>query len=217
MLQKCYIESMRRDVLHSIILVLAIAFSFLFARSPLAIYDLQLAAILFITLFLLKRFVKTNRAFEAIIFTIIVFVIVNTTGGLQSQFFFLIYFLLFALSLLLEPIETIIATLTAILFYLIYLPQNNLLENLIPLISLALLTPFAMFMGQEFLKNENLKVKNAKEHENTFLFLSLLFKNHLKNIRQSLENFMGDKELGEIKQSTNNMEKLIEKFEQENA
>lgn len=199
---------MKRELLHSIILVLAIAFSFLFAKSPYAQYDLQLAATLFITLFLVKRFVRSTRVFEATIFTLIVFIIVNTTGGLQSQFFFLTYFLLFALSLLLEPVESIITTLTAILFFLIYFPQNYTFDSLIPLLSMALLTPFAMFMGQEFIKSE----KNKKD---TFLFLSLLMKNNLKSIKESIENFMGDKELGEIKKSTRNMEKLIEKFEKE--
>lgn len=206
---------MRREVLHSVILVLAIAFAFLFAKSPFAVYDLQLAAILFITLFLVKRFVRTTRVFEAIIFTLIVFIIVNTTGGLDSQFFFLTYFLLFALSLLLEPIESIITTLTAILFFLIYFPQNKPFESMIPLISMALLTPFAMFMGQEYIKSEKLRAKNEEDKKNTFLFLSLLLKNHLKSIREAIENFMGDKELGEIKKSTRNMEKLIEKFEKE--
>ncbi len=210
MLQKCYIESMGRKILHSVILVLAIAFAFLFAKSQFAIYDLQLAAVLFITLFLVKRFVKTTRVFEATIFTLIIFIIVNTTGGLESQFFFLIYFLLFAVALLLEPVEAIITTLTAILFYFIYLPQNSGFDQIIPLISLALLTPFAMFMGQEHLKNEKTQV-------DTFLFLSLLIKNHLKSIKEAVENFMGDKELSEIKKSTRNMEKLIEKFEKENA
>lgn len=199
---------MKRELLHSIILVLAIAFSFLFAKSPYAQYDLQLAAALFITLFLVKRFVKSARVFEATIFTLIVFIIVNTTGGLESQFFFLTYFLLFALSLLLEPVESIITTLTAILFFLIYFPQNYTFDNLIPLLSMALLTPFAMFMGQVYIKNE----KNKKD---TFLFLSLLMKNNLKSIRESIENFMGDKELGEIKKATRNMEKMIEKFEKE--
>lgn len=206
---------MRREVLHSVILVLAIAFAFLFAKSPFAVYDLQLAAILFITLFLVKRFVRTTRVFEAIIFTLIVFIIVNTTGGLDSQFFFLTYFLLFALSLLLEPVESIITTLTAILFFLIYFPQDKPFDRMIPLLSLALLTPFAMFMGQEYIKSEKLRAKNEEDQKNTFLFLSLLLKNHLKSIKEAIENFMGDKELGEIKKSTSNMEKLIEKFEKE--
>lgn len=206
---------MNRSVLHSVILVLAIAFAFLFAKSPFAKFDLQFAAILFITLFLVRRFVKTTRIFEAIIFTLIVFVIVNTTGGLESQFFFLTYFLLFALALLIEPVESIIATLTAVLFFLIYFPQEKSLNSMIPLLSLALLTPFAMFMGQEFMKSERLKVQNEKLQEDAFLFLSLTMKNHLKNIREAVENFMGDKELGEIKKASRNMEKMIEKFEKE--
>jgi len=210
MLQKCYIESMGRKILHSVILILAIAFAFLFAESPFAVYDLQLAAVLFIALFLVKRFVKTTRVFEATIFTLIIFIIINTTGGLESQFFFLIYFLLFAVALLLEPVEAIITTLTAIFFYFISLPQNSGFDQIIPLISLALLTPFAMFMGQEHLKSEKTQV-------DTFLFLSLLIKNNLKSIKEAVENFMGDKELGEIRKSTRNMEKLIEKFEKENA
>ncbi len=88
---------------------------------------------------------------------------------------------------------------------------------MIPLLSLALLTPFAMFMGQEYIKSEKLKAKSEKDQEDTFLFLSLLLKNHLKSIKEAIENFMGDKELGEIKKSTGNMEKLIEKFEKENV
>lgn len=208
---------MNRSVLHSIILVLAIVFAFLFAKSPFAQFDLQFAAILFIILFLVKRFVKTTRIFEAIIFTLIVFVIVNTTGGLESQFFFLTYFLLFALALLIEPVESIIATLTSVLFFLIYFPQEKPLDSMIPLLSLALLTPFAMFMGQEFMKSERLKVENEKLQVDAFLFLSLTMKNHLKNIKEAVENFMGDKELGEIKKASRNMEKMIEKFEKENA
>lgn len=205
---------MGREALHSFILVLAIAFAFLFAKSPFAQYDLQLAAGLFVILFLIKRFIKTSGAFEAIIFTLIVFVMVNTTGGLESPFFFLSYFLLFALALLLEPIESIIATLAAVLFFLIDFPQKESWESLIPLISLALLTPFAMFMGQQYLKSEKLKAKNVKLAKETFLFLSLLMTNHLKNIKKALENFAGDRELREITKSTQEMEKLIEKFEQ---
>ncbi len=206
---------MKREVLHSVILVLAIASAFLFAKSPFSGYDLQLAGILFIALFLVKRFIKTTRAFEAIVFTLIVFVIVNTTGGLESKFFFLTYFLLFALSLLLEPVESIIATLTAIMFFLLYFPWDKPFDSMIPLLSLALLTPFAMFMGQAYIKSEKLKAKNEKDQKDTFLFLSLLLKNHLKSIKEAIENFMGDKELGEIKKSASNMEKLIEKFEKE--
>ena len=70
-----------------------------------------------------------------------------------------------------------------------------------------------MFMGSEHIKIRQLAEKNEKNKEETFLFLSLLLKNHLKNIKEALENFVGDHELGIIKKSVQRMEKLIEKFE----
>ena len=83
-----------------------------------------------------------------------------------------------------------------------------------PIISLAFITPFAMFLGQEKIEGEKLKIKSEKTQENTFLFLSLLLKNHLKNIKEAAQNFVGDHQLEIIKKSVQRMEKLIEKFEE---
>ena len=70
-------------------------------------------------------------------------------------------------------------------------------------------------MGQEKVESDKLKVKSEKNKEETFLFLSLLLKNHLKNIKEALQNFVNEHELEIIKKSVNRMEKLIEKFESE--
>jgi hypothetical protein len=85
-----------------------------------------------------------------------------------------------------------------------------------PIISLAFITPFAMFLGQEKIEAEKLKVNSEKTKEETFLFLSLLLKNHLKNIKEAAQNFVGDHQLEIIKKSAARMEKLIEKFEEQN-
>lgn len=82
-----------------------------------------------------------------------------------------------------------------------------------PIFSLAFLTPFALFLGQEYIENQRSKVKSQKLQQDTFLFLSLLLKNHIKTIKSALENFMGDTQLEEIKKSAKKMEKLIEEFE----
>lgn len=150
---------------------------------------------------------------ESVIFAMVVLGIVNTTGGTDSPFFFLIYFLLFSISLLLEPVISITSTLALVIFFLLSIPQNQSLKSLLPIFSLAFLTPFAMFMGQEYVRNEKLKMKNEKLEENTLLFLSLMLKNHIKNIKNAVENFMGDKELHEIKKTTQKMEKVIEEYE----
>lgn len=209
----------QKEILHALILIFAIVLTFIFPKTNLASYDLQITVILFIILYSVKRFIVSkniySRLIESVVFTLIIMGIVNSTGGLDSPFFFLIYFLLFSLSLILEPIISITTTVTLIIFFLLYLPANQDFKTLMPIISLAFITPFAMFMGSEQIKNEKLKLKSEKTKEETFLFLSLLLKNHLKNIKEAVQNFVDDHQLEIIKKSVTRMEKLIEKFENE--
>ena len=208
---------MSNEIIHALILVFAIVLTFIFPKTNLAQYDLQITAGLFIVLYLIKKFVikqtSYSKLIESVIFTLVVMGIINSTGGLQSPFFFLAYFLLFSLGLILEPVISITTTLTLIVFFLLGLPQNQDFKTLLPIISLAFLTPFAMYLGQEHMESQKLRVKNQKSKEDTFLFLSLLLKNHVKNIKEAVENYVGDHELNIIKKSSDRMEKLIEKFE----
>jgi len=75
-------------------------------------------------------------------------------------------------------------------------------------------------MGKEYvkvqsseLKIQNLKKAVIKNKEDTFLFLSIMIKNHLRSMTKSVDNFMGDHELLTIRKHIRNIEKLIEKFE----
>jgi len=208
---------MSKEIIHALILIFAIVLTFIFPKTNLAQYDLQISAGLFIILYLTKKiFISKNiysRLIESVIFTLVIMGIINVTGGLDSPFFFLIYFLLFSLSIILEPIVSITTTATLIVFFLLNLPQNQNFKTLIPIISLAFITPFAMFLGSEHIKIRQLAEKNEKNKEETFLFLSLLLKNHLKNIKEATQNFVGDHQLEIIKKSAQRMEKMIEKFE----
>lgn len=208
---------MSTEIVHSLILIATISITFVFPKTLLANYDVQIFAALFIILFIAKRFFipkySTTKLLESVIFTLIVLSTVNTTGGTQSPFFFLIYFLLFSISMLLEPVISITTTISLIIFYLLMLPENQNLKTLLPIFSLAFLTPFAMFMGQEFIQNAKLKMKNEKLEQDSLLFISLILKNHVKTIKEAVENFMGDHELQTIKKSAHKMEKLIEKYE----
>lgn len=208
---------MAKEITHALILIFAVALTFIFPKTNLAQYNLQISAGLFILLYLTKNFIVSkniySRLIESVIFTLVIMGIVNSTGGLSSPFFFLIHFLLFSLSIILEPIIPITTTVTLIIFFLLNLPQGQNFNTLMPIISLAFITPFAMFLGQEKIESEKLKVKSEKTQENTFLFLSLLIKNHLKNIKEAAQNFVGDHQLEIIKKSVQRMEKLIEKFE----
>lgn len=209
---------MSKEIVHALVLIVAIAITFIFSKTNLAQYDLQITAILFIILYLTKKLLpqtgNRSRLTESVVFTLVILLIINTTGGISSPFFFLVYFLLFSLSLLLEPIISLTTTIALIALFLFSLPSNQSFSNLIPILSLAFISPFAMFLGKEYLEIERLKVIGEKEKENTFLFLSLMIKNHLKNIKQDVENFLGDHQLNDIKKNVREMERLIEKFEQ---
>jgi len=209
---------MSKEIIHALILVFAITLTFIFSKTSLAQYDLQITAGLFIILYIVKKFIikqtSYSKLLESVIFTLVVMGIINSTGGLTSPFFFLSYFLLFSLGLILEPVISITTTLTLIIFFLLSIPQNQDFKALLPIISLAFLTPFAMYLGQEKVRIRQLADKNQKLQEDTFLFLSLLLKNHLKNIKEAVENYIGDHELSIIKKSSDRMEKLIEKFEE---
>lgn len=208
---------MTKEIIHAVVLIFTIVLAFIFPKTNLAGYDLQITAFLFIVLYLIKKFFiaknPVSRLIESVIFTLIIVSIVTTTGNTTSPFFFLIYFLLFSLSLILEPIISITTTVALIAFFLLTLPQNQGLKNLLPILSLAFITPFAMFLGQEHVEAQKLKVKSQKLEEDSMLFITLLVKNHLKNIKDAVENFVGDHELDIIRRTVNRMEKLIEKYE----
>lgn len=209
---------MTKEIIHALVLILAVALTFILPKTNLSQYDLQISAGLFILLYITRNFLRSkniySRLIESVIFTLIILGIVNSTGGLTSPFFFLIHFLLFSLAIILEPIISITTTVTLIIFFLLNLQPNQDFKTLMPIISLAFITPFAMFLGQEKIESEKLKVKSEKTKEETFLFLSLILKNHLKNIREATQNFVGDHQLEIIKKSTRQMEKQIEKFEE---
>ncbi|NMB84373.1 hypothetical protein GYA28_03745 [Candidatus Roizmanbacteria bacterium] len=211
---------MSKEIIHSLILIAVIALSFIFPKTNLIDYEYEIFAGLFVLLFLSKKILAytssaKSRLLESVVFTLTTLLIINTTGGTASPYFFLLFFLLFSLSLLLEPVISVTMTLTLIIFFLTTLPDNQDFKTLIPIFSLAFLTPFALFMGKEYLENQKSKIKSQKSKEDTFLFLSLVLKNHLNNIKTNLDNFMGDHELHQIKKSAKRMSQLIEEFEKE--
>lgn len=209
---------MTAELIHSLILIACIVLSFILPQTALAAYNIEIAAFLFIVFFIARRFSffsRRTRLFESAIFTLIILGVINTTGGLQSPFFFLIHFLLFALTLLLEPIIPIIVTLVLMLFYLTTLHEQTTFIQLLPVFSLALMTPFAMILGNEYEETKRLKKSMSQQTENTFLFLSLMLKNHLKEMKMLIENFQGDRELTSLKRHVDNTEKLIDMFEKQ--
>src|SRR3990167_9243762 len=100
-------------LLNSLLLIFAVAFSFYWREhSELSKVSLQMTALLILFyLFhdLLLRHHKSNIKYQniskAIIYTILTLLLVLSTGGLDSPLLFLLYLLLFDLSLFLRSEE----------------------------------------------------------------------------------------------------------------
>lgn len=143
--------------------------SYFFANSSLEIYTPQLIALLSIIFIVLLFKKHTSLHLIAFIINLIVF----STNGLNSSFFFLIYFLLFTIAFENPPTTT----LSYSLILIILLSQSlDSTKSLIPLSSLLLITPLAWFIGRQHL--EKIKTENqlAVDETDVLLWLSLKFK-----------------------------------------
>jgi hypothetical protein len=201
-------------ILHLIFLTTATILTWLWTTSEgLSFYTLQLTALLVLVFFFKNTFkienreLKINQYLDAVILTMVVLLLVFSTGGLNSPLFFLTYFLLFGISFLFEPKLSIFFSIILIIFFtyqaeVIFLPDgspHNLLNQsqpLIKLFSLILVSPLALFFGQQFLQNladkKRVKIYQKKwlnnekslesQETNTLFWLSLNFKKRLAEI-----------------------------------
>lgn len=209
---------MVRFLLHSLFLVAAVILAFFWTNSPtLSIYTLQLIA-LFILLFFLNQFIfrrqhqkaprtgKLSLTLDAVVFTMVVMLLVTSTGGLTSPLFFLLYFLMFGLSLLFEPLIAFSLTAAMAIFFLATPTKEAFLTESLQLFSLILITPLALFFGNQYLKaledeekikilkEENLISENQiqKEETDVLLWSSLELKRTLVEILDEISLLLSD-------------------------
>ncbi len=178
---------------------------YLFSLTPYTLYLPQLIALLaIIALF-------TNRQPYFIYHvSLIINLIVFTTGGLQSPVFFLTYFLLLVVAFQNLPSVTLAYSLTLIIF----LSQSlNSPISLLPLASLTLISPLAWFIGQN-------RQQIAVDETNFFLWLSLKFKTSITKIIDSTSIVLShpnlphrdQEELHSIKSSARNLLNSANRF-----
>lgn len=150
--------------------------SYFFCDSPLSDYTLHLIAlisIIFICLSLFKKHVSLH------LIAFIVSLIIFSSGGLNSPFFFLTYFLLFTIAFQNPPTTTLSYSLALILILSNFLNSTN---SIIPLASLLFITPLAWFIGRQFIEKTKTETALSFDETNTLLWLSLKFKTGIYQI-----------------------------------
>ena len=203
---------MVKFLLHSLFLIIAVALAFFWTSNPqFSYYNLQLMAV-FILFFFLNQIIsrhrrqKINLTIDAVIFTVIILLLVISTGGLSSPLFFLIYFLMFGLALFFEPLISVSLAIIIALFFLFTPTEKAPLNELLQLFSLILITPIALFFGKQYLKvlqdEEKIKILEEeekiveeqinKEETDILLFTCLELKKGLTEILDQTSHLLAD-------------------------
>jgi len=150
-------SSVRKTILHNGLLLAALIASYLWSMSlsALTLQLISFTVIVFVLIQFLSRkvsFIKNNKMMiNFLLLAFIVFVTLFSSGGLYSPFFFLLYFLLFGIALVFEPVSSLILTLFISLL-LMTSPSQDMVREIIQIGSLFLIAPLSVYFGSAYLK-----------------------------------------------------------------
>lgn len=175
--------------------------AFLWSLTPLTYYTPQLLALigLIAIIFIKKRFL-----FYSLI-SLLINLIIFSTGGVHSPFFFLAYFLLFLVAFQYEPTTALCVSLIQIILYSQSLDSAL---SLLPLSSLLFIAPFSWFVSRQ-------RQTLSAEETDILLWLNLKFKTGIKVIINSTRD--PEPDLKVIRNSATNLlnsaQKLTDEFQ----
>ena len=155
----------------SILLFLASSLTaYLISISSLSNFIPQIIALVSLIFIFFSLF---KKHFSLHLITFIISLTIFYTDGLNSPFFFLVYFLLFTVAFQNSPTVTLSLSLVLI----ILLSQSlNSLQSLLPLGSLLLITPLSWFIGKQYLDKNKVDTDFSISETNILMWLSLKFK-----------------------------------------
>ena len=148
-------------ITQSLVLILSFIFVFIFEMTPLSSLTSQILGLLIVAYFI-SSFRKKGKGFVSMggegpwgvfILNTLIFVLIFSTGSINSPLFFLLYFLGFGIAFVFEPPITFVFIVGAILVFGPDVLQNDLTNNLLKIGSLILISPLAFFFGEEYRRN----------------------------------------------------------------
>ena len=156
-------------VTQSILLLVSFIFLFVFEQAKLTDLTPQLIGILVFIFIILsagrKKQISLSGPWGVFILNTVIFLVIFSTGGISSGFFFVLYFVVFAMAFVFDPNLAFIFAAGSLIVFLPVIFQGNTIENIIKIGSLFLISPLAYFFGNMFKKQEKNddKVVEVKE------------------------------------------------------
>ena len=145
-------------VRESALLLVSFVILFLFRQADLSSFIPQVIGALVFVFIILSATKKAQFSLggEASVFAlnIVVFLIIFATGGLSSSFFFVLYFLVFAIAFVMEPHLAFVFAAGSLIIFLPEVFTSSFVENALKVASLFIISPLAYFFGNMFKKDD---------------------------------------------------------------
>lgn len=154
---------------HSLLLLASFGIVFIWQNSQLAQYSIPFIGFL-VFMFLLisiknKQNLNLGGPLNFFILNTILLLFIFSTGGIESNLFFLVYFLLFAAAFIMDPRSVFIIPVSLIIIFWSQIFEKDVSANIIKMASISILSPLAYFFGIQFKKNDKAtdEILKAKE------------------------------------------------------
>lgn len=153
-----YRKTMSQGIFQTIVVLASFFLVFFWSKSAFTSYTPillgGLTLLYLITSFLHRKqtslfLTKGPKPLTVFLLTTLVVLIINLTGSINSDFFFLFYFLSFAISYLFHSEMVFVLCFAILLFFFPTMESAQTITNFIKIASLFLLAPIAYFFGKE--------------------------------------------------------------------
>ncbi len=147
-----------KTYLHSLLILGSFLLIFIWQNSGFANYSVPFIGFL-VFMFLLvsiknKRNLNFGGPYNFFLLNSVLLLFIFSTGGLSSNLFFILYFLLFGAAFIMDPRSIFMFPLGIVIVFWGTLFTGDTVSNLIKVGSLAFLSPLAYFFGKQFKTNE---------------------------------------------------------------
>lgn len=139
-------------------ILLSFLLVFFWQQSSFSAYTIPVIGFL-VFIFLLVSFRNKHNfnfggAASFFVLNTVLLLLVFSTGGLTSNLFFILYFLVFAAAFIMHPKSVFAYPVGVIIVFWPVLFTGDVTENLVKVVGLTLLTPLAYLFGNEFRRSD---------------------------------------------------------------
>lgn len=197
--------------IQSSLMLASFVFLFVFREANLTSFSPHLIGILIFIFIILsageKRRINLGGPASVFVLNTVIFLVIFSTGGLSSSFFFVLYFLIFAIALVFNPALAFIFAAGSLIVFLPEVFKTNVFENFVKIGSLFIISPLAYFFGNMFKKQDKEQDEVVKVKERAASAADTISKDVGEVLEKEKKNLKSEdvEKLGEVLEETEDL------------